>query len=72
MEQIKDTAITILSSVFALYLISIPVYFMWNWLIPNIFSLPYIDYLEAWGLMAFALLIQSILGTSLKRNKQGE
>ena len=69
MEKYKDTAITILSSVAALAVVSFPVWFMWNWLIPNIFGLPYIDYLEAWGLMAFALLIQSILSTSLKGNK---
>ena len=69
MEQIKDTAISILSTFVALAVVSFPVWFMWNWLIPNIFGLPYIDYLEAWGLMAFALLIQSILGTNLKGNK---
>jgi len=38
-------------------------------LIPTIFGLPYIDYLEAWGLIAFALIIQSILGTTFKGNK---
>lgn len=69
MDKYKETAITILSSVAALAVVSFPVWFMWNWLIPTIFGLPYIDYLEAWGLMAFALLIQSILGTSLKGNK---
>jgi hypothetical protein len=47
----------------------LPVWFMWNWLIPTIFGLPYIDYLEAWGLMAFVILINSILGTSFKGNK---
>lgn len=69
MEEIKEIAISILASVFALYLISIPVYFMWNWLIPNIFSLPYIDYLEAWGLMAFAVLLNSIFGLTVKSKK---
>ena len=69
MEEIKKIAISILASVFALYLISIPVYFMWNWLIPNIFSLPYIDYLEAWGLMAFAVLLNSIFGLTVKSKK---
>jgi hypothetical protein len=69
MDKYKDTAITILSSVAALAVVSLPVWFMWNWLIPTIFGLPYIDYLEAWGLMAFVLLIQSILGTKLKGNK---
>jgi len=69
MNKYKDTAITILSTFAALAVVSFPMWFMWNWLIPNIFGLPYIDYLEAWGLMAFALLIQGILGTSLKGNK---
>ena len=69
MDKYKDTAIQILSSVAALAVVSLPVWFMWNWLIPNIFGLPYIDYLEAWGLMAFALLIQSILGKTFKGNK---
>jgi hypothetical protein len=53
MEQFKDIAISILSSAVALALISVPVYIMWNWLIPNIFNLPYIDYVEAWGLDGF-------------------
>ena len=69
MEEIKEIAISILASVFALYLISIPVYFMWNWLIPNIFNLPYIDYVEALGLMAFAVLLNSIFGLTVKSKK---
>ena len=69
MDKYKDTAITILSSVAALAVVSLPVWFMWNWLIPTIFGLPYIDYLEALGLIAFALIIQSILGTTFKGNK---
>jgi hypothetical protein len=69
MDKYKDTAITILSSVAALAVVSLPVWFMWNWLIPTIFGLPYIDYLDAWGLMAFVILINSILGTSFKGNK---
>jgi hypothetical protein len=69
MEQVKDIAISILSSAVALALISVPVYIMWNWLIPNIFNLPYIDYVEAWGLMAFAVLLNSIFGLTLKSKK---
>jgi hypothetical protein len=69
MEQFKDIAISILSSSVALALISVPVYIMWNWLIPNIFNLPYIDYVEAWGLMAFAVLLNSIFGLTVKSKK---
>ena len=69
MEQIKEIAISILASVVALALISVPVYIMWNWLIPNIFNLPYIDYVEALGLMAFAVLLNSIFGLTVKPKK---
>jgi hypothetical protein len=69
MEQFKDIAISILSSAVALALISVPVYIMWNWLIPNIFNLPYIDYVQAWGLMAFAVLLNSIFGLTVKSKK---
>ena len=69
MEEIKDIAISILASAVALALISVPVYIMWNWLIPNIFNLPYIDYVEAWGLMAVAVLLNSIFGLTVKSKK---
>jgi hypothetical protein len=69
MEQVKEIAISILSSAVALALISVPVYIMWNWLIPNIFNLPYIDFVEAWGLMAFAVLLNSIFGLTVKSKK---
>ena len=69
MEQIKEIAISILASAVALALISVPVYIMWNWLIPNIFNLPYIDYVEAWGLMAFAVLLNSIFELTVKSKK---
>ena len=69
MEKYKDTAISILSTFVALAVVSFPVWFMWNWLIPNIFGLPYIDYLEAWGLMAFAVLLNSIFGLTVKSKK---
>ena len=69
MEQVKEIAISILSSAVALTLISVPVYIMWNWLIPNIFNLPYIDFVEAWGLMAFAVLLNSIFGLTIKSKK---
>ena len=69
MDQVKEIAISILASAVALALISVPVYIMWNWLIPNIFNLPYIDYVEAWGLMAFAVLLNSIFGLNVKPKK---
>jgi hypothetical protein len=69
MEQIKEIAISILSSAVALALISVPVYIMWNWLIPNIFNLPYIDYVEAWGLMAFSVFYKSVIQIAVNLKK---
>jgi len=32
------------------FIYSIPLYFMWNWLVPDIFNLPTITFLQAIGL----------------------
>ena len=69
MEGIKDTAITILSTVAAIAIISIPVWLFWNWLFPNIFGLPYIDYVESFGITAFTIFINSVLKTDLQKKQ---
>lgn len=35
-------------------LMSLPVMWLWNWLIPEIFRLPAITWLQAWGLLMLA------------------
>ena len=39
--------------------ISLPFWLFWNWLIPNIFGLPEITWLQAFGLWTFLVLIKS-------------
>ena len=39
--------------------ISLPFWLMWNWLIPDIFGLPQITLLQAFGLWTFIVLIRS-------------
>jgi hypothetical protein len=39
--------------------ISLPFWLMWNWLIPDIFGLPAITWLQAFGLWTFIWLIRS-------------
>jgi len=39
--------------------ISLPFWLMWNWLIPTIFGLPEITWLQAFGLWIFLVLIRS-------------
>ena len=39
--------------------VSLPFWLMWNWLIPTIFGLPEITWLQAFGLWTFLVLIRS-------------
>lgn len=42
------------------FIYSIPLYFMWNWLVPDIFNLPTITFLQAIGLnILFNILFKS-------------
>ena len=40
-------------------IISLPFWLLWNWLIPTIFGLPEITWLQAFGLWTFLVLIRS-------------
>ena len=40
-------------------LVSLPFWLMWNWLIPPIFGLPQVTWLQAFGLWTFIVLIRS-------------
>jgi len=40
-------------------LVSLPFWLFWNWLIPDIFGLPEITWLQAFGLWTFLVLIRS-------------
>ena len=33
------------------FILAIPMYFLWNWLMPELFALKQITYLQAWGLV---------------------
>ena len=46
--------------------LSIPLWLLWNWLMPHIFGLPTINILEAFGLSA---LITFLNPTAIKFNK---
>ena len=40
-------------------LVSLPFWLLWNWLIPDIFGLPEITWLQAFGLWTFLVLVRS-------------
>ena len=48
-------------------LVSLPFWLLWNWLIPNIFGLPEITLLQAFGLWILITLLRSST-SSLKNN----
>lgn len=54
MDKITDwisTMLVVFTFVWIIvFIYSIPLYFMWNWLVPDIFNLPTITFLQAIGL----------------------
>ncbi len=51
-------------------LTALPVMLLWNWLIPSIFKLREIGFLEAWGLLILTgLLFKSSNSSSSSKNK---
>ena len=47
-------------------LVSLPFWLMWNWLIPDIFGLPEITWLQAFGLWTFIVVLRSTSGSYLQ------
>lgn len=55
----------VLSAVLGL-VTAIPIYYLWNWLMPKIFGLTVITYWEAWGLYFLAAIIFKSSSSSSK------
>lgn len=47
----------ILSLILSATLMSLPVWLLWNWLMPQLFGLPVVTWLQAWGLMALSAFL---------------
>lgn len=70
----KDTVTTILSFVLIVIIVGIllalPVMLLWNWVIPDIFGLPMIDFWHALGLsLLSSCLFNFNLGSSRKKER---
>ncbi len=58
----------VLAALFGL-LAAIPVYYLWNWLLPSIFGATTITYWQAWGISLLAsLLFKSSANSSSSRD----
>ncbi len=38
-------------------IIAIPIYYLWNWLMPELFGLTVVTYWQAWGLSVLAAIL---------------
>jgi hypothetical protein len=38
-------------------IVTVPVYFLWNWLVPDLFHGPEVTFWQAWGLSTLAALL---------------
>ena len=47
-------------------LVSLPFWLLWNWLIPDVFGLPEITWLQAFGLWIFIVVLRSTSGSYLQ------
>ncbi len=48
---------TIVLSAIMSFVLAIPAYFLWNWLMPDIFALKVITFWQAWGMVFLAKCI---------------
>ena len=60
--------ISILFSIVVGFLVALIVWPLWNWLMPVIFNLPQISYIQSWGLSVLLTLLFR-LNTSVSYNK---
>lgn len=52
------------------FLAAVPAYFLWNWLMPEMFGLKALSYWQAWGLfLLFAILFSRITATVKSRSR---
>ena len=68
MKIITDTIVAILTAILIIALIALilglPLMWLWNWLMPSIFGLPFITFWQALGLNALsAILIKPSITT---------
>ena len=71
-NQVSVVISTILGGILGILvlctIIALPLYFLWNWLIPPIFNLPEITMLQSFGLMLLSNLLFKSFNTNLNKN----
>lgn len=66
----KETIFVILGVITLIFILSlvmaIPVMYLWNWLIPDIFSLRELTYWESWGILILTGFLFRNINTNSK------
>lgn len=65
--MISDILLVVGMLMLGILLLGAPLMILWNWIMPDIFGLPYIGFWQACGLQLIAALL--FKPTSLKTNK---
>ena len=60
MQRLYEIIIIIITVSIIMTALTLPFYYLWNWLIVKFLYLDYIDYLEALGLVGLLMLIRFI------------
>jgi hypothetical protein len=50
------------------FVLAIPVYFLWNWIMPKLFGLPEVNYLQSWGICLLSGLLFGIRTNSKSKD----
>jgi hypothetical protein len=71
-EKIKETVLRFLGLcaiiIIACFLVAFPVMLLWNWLMPEIFGLPVINFWQALGLCVLSSLLLKSGGSNEKKD----
>lgn len=57
MEILALLFVAVLAWLVFSFIFALPVMWLWNWLLPTLFSLPEITWTQAWGLMFLCALL---------------
>lgn len=68
--QITIAIITILSAIIISFILAFPTKWLWNWIVPTLFSGPEVSAVQAWGLMFLTRMILPLGSTGSGQSKK--
>ncbi|HII95295.1 MAG TPA: hypothetical protein HA367_06140 [Candidatus Methanofastidiosum sp.] len=56
-RQIRVAVLTVIGGIIISFLLAFPIKWLWNWLMPELFELPIISAIQAWGISFLTSMI---------------